>query len=513
MLNLLLLALQQANLTPSGEEWAAPFQAASRGAVGATSAAEAARALAESRAPEAMQVRLAYYDAAWSTDEGMQVRDSFYAGMLLAHSLEEGNLLALAAADPLRSPALRRLCLQALAESEALVESALLFAAPLRSSAADERRAWQIAAGRCLSQERVLFTLTATAAQARRALLDAGPPYLGHANLSDWTDEEWEAIRQAALRAKDPADRADALRVLATRRSAQGAFLEAAAEALKDDDRVLRAAVLQGAAECDAYEAAPLIIDFLEQAAEVKDSRWVEEASESLRRLTGLSFGPKPEVWRHWWSTRGRLWLEGRQAGQVPEAPADGVQRDHESASSSARIFGLPVDSTRVALLIDGSDRMLKSRIGSLSAAEAVAEEVKAFCAALPAGSRFQVWMVEDQPLALFPKAMPANRTNRNQAALFLQNRGFQARPALVEALAAAMLDPIVDTIILIGSGSSHAGLHADPAFVLAEAQRLSRRHGVKIHTILAAEGGPPASFMRELAESTGGRSLRTLYK
>lgn len=472
-------------------------------------AVDAAKELARMRTSEAMELRLELFDARWDTYRGVFLRDWFYAGMLGANSREEGDLLARAAADRKRSAALRRLCLQALAESTALVDGVLLFDDDFLRAPAPVLRAWQAAAGRTLADGRAQFAQESLALRARSLLLEAGPPYLGHAHLEEWTSEEQREIEEAAQKAKDPADRAEVLHVLASRSASQTAFATAAVPALRAAARAPRMAVLRAATQRDQYELTPALIAFLEQVEKEDPGPWSWEASETLRQVTGMPFGPKPEIWRRWWQEQGATWLAERRTRSTRAHVADGVRRFNESATVSARFFGLPVDSSRVALVIDGSGSMSSSRLGEISTVEAAAREAKAFCAALPDGAVFQVWVIEREPVALFKKAMPASAGNRLLAEKFLRERPYRSTSAMVEAFEAAMLDPAIDTIVYVGDGGSSAGLHAYDEHVLAEARRLHARHGVRIHAVLVTDNHAHADLLQGLADATGGRFAR----
>jgi len=470
-------------------------------------AADCAKALANLRSREAMELRLELFDLRLDTYRGVFLRDWFYAGMGRAESAEESGLLARAAADKKRSPLLRELCLQALAEAPAPVAGELLFDDGFLRAPDRIRRAWQEAAGRRLALERAHFAKPAAAAAARQLLLEAGAPFLGHAHLETWTAEEQNAIVKAAHSAKDPADRAEALRVLATRREQGALFAAAAAAAWKREERAPRAAALAAAAEFDAYEAVPALLNFLEAEAKEDSARWTVETATALRLITGLPFGPQPDAWRLWWNREGPAWLEARRGGAPPALRTD--LRGGISDTVAGGFFGLTVDSKRVAIVVDGSGSMSSSRLGELSTVEAAGREVTRFCSNLPPGGVFQLWVVEKAPIACFPQAAPTSRANLEKAGQFLRSRPYQGTSAVVDALEAAMLDPEIDTIVFVGDGGSSAGRHQKDEYVLAAALRLHRRHGVRIHTVLVTDSRAHEDLMRALASGTGGRMVR----
>lgn len=497
----------QAAQGPSFAEIAAKLRAAKDRESYEAGAADCAKSLAALRTVEAMELRLELFDLRLSSYRGVFLRDWFYAGMMRAETAEESALLARAAADKKRSALLRELCLQALAAAPAPVAGELLYDKDFLRAPDGVRRAWQEAAGLVLAQERARFGKPAAAASARQLLLEAGAPYLGHAHLEAWTAEETSAIVKAAHAAKDPADRAEALRVLATRREQQAPFAAAAAVAWRRLDRAPRAAALAAAVEFDAYETAPALLDFLEAEAKEDAARWTTEAATALRLLTGMPFGPQAPAWRTWWSREGPAWLEARRAGAAPVARTD--LRGGNSDTVAGNFFGLTVDSKRVAVVVDGSGSMSSSRLGEHSTVEAAGREVTKFCANLPPGGVFQLWVVETAPVACFPAAAPTSRANLEKAGQFLRSRAYQGTSAVVDALEAAMLDPEIDTIVFVGDGGSSAGRHQNDDFVLQAALRLHRRHGVRVHTVLVTDSRAHEDLMRALAAGTGGRMVR----
>lgn len=504
----LLLAPAQ---SASFEEIAEMLRKAENRATWEEGAAGAAKALAEMRSPEAMRLRLGLFDDRLDSYKGVLLRDWFYVGMQRAETLAEGDLLAAAAADPKRSPLQRLLCLRALEVARAPVSAEPLFERRLLRAEPELLRAWQSAAGKALADARVVWGRRPEreAEEAREMLLDAGPPGLGFAWLDAWRPEEVAMLAKAAASAKDPGDRAEALRVLAAREEGAAAFVSAATAALRGKDRAPVVAAIEAAARWDRFELAPALIELMQRAAKEEEQlRWTHDAARALRSVTGLPFGPAPEAWSGWWRQAGDAWLRDRRTrgatGSARPAEAPSVQD-----TAAARFLGLPVDSARVAIVVDGSGSMSTSMLGEVSTVEAAAREVEAFCGLLPDGAVFQVWIVEKQPESAFPHAVPAGRSNREKAMEFLRRREYRSTSSVVEALEAASLDPEVDTIVFVGDGGSSSGAHQLDAHVLDAARRLYARQGVRIHAVLVTDSTRHQRLMEDLAAATGGRMVR----
>lgn len=475
-------------------------------------AVDAAKALAELRTAEAMELRLELFDARMDTYRGVNLRDWFYSGMQLAETRAEGDLLVAAAADAKRSALLRVLCLRAIELSQAEVDGEEFFDRRFARAEGELLRAWQSAAGRVLADARAEFARDpeARAREARALLLDSGAPGLGFAHLPDWSAEEIAMLGKAAASAKELADRAEALRVLASQREGESAFLAAATTALRGKDRAPMVAALESAAQFDHFELAPELIHLMERS--IKDEelvRFVHDSGSALRQITGLPFGPTPEAWRGWWAKEGESWLAERRSRSHGPNESLGAPRATESDTVSARFYGLPVDSARVAIVVDGSGSMSSSRLGELSTVESAAREVAAFCERLPEKAVFQVWIIEAAPAAAFKQATPVSKSNREKAMDFLRKRSYRSTSSVVEALAAAMADPEIDTLVLVGDGGSSSGAHQYDGHVLDAAKRLYARHGVRIHTVLVTDSTRHEKLMNDLAEVTGGRMVK----
>ena len=475
-------------------------------------AVDAAKALAEMRTLAAMELRLELFDARMDTYRGVLLRDWFYVGMRKSQTLEEGSLLVDAASDGKRSPLLRTLCLRALEHSQAQVLGDEFFDRRFLREEGELLRAWQSAAGKLLANGRAEFgdNPEQEQAEARALLLSAGAPGLGFADLSDWSAEEIALLSKAATSAKDPADRAESLRVLASRAEGASAFRAAGTAALRGKDRAPMVAALESAARFDHYELATELIHLMERTLKEEELiRFVYDASAALRQITGLPFGPKPEMWSGWWNKNGEAWLAERRQRSFGPNEALGVLRAQESDTVSVRFYGLPVDSARVAIVVDGSGSMNSSMLGAISTVESAAREVSSFCERLPSDAVFQVWIVEAAPFAAFKKAMPVNKANREKAMDFLRKRSYRNTSSVVEALEAAMSDPDVDTLLFVGDGGSSSGAHQYDEHVLEAAKRLYARHGVRIHTVLVTDSTRHERLMKDLAEATGGRLVR----
>jgi hypothetical protein len=466
---------------------------------------QAARELAGMRSVEAMELRLELFDEKWDTYRGVYLRDWFYSGFLRAEGLEEGTLMAEAAADRRRSEWQRILLLRALERSEATATAAVMLEGKLVKGKEELGRAWSAALGAMAAEGRLVDPPAEEELLA--AIRKAGAPYRG---LAPWKTLDAEAIgwlADAAAKAKDPGDRAEALRILGERPEdeARAAFLRTAPAALLDEDLGPQVAVMATALSHRHLRLAPALIQALE-AVPKRDHplRLQHDLGSTLRRLTGQGFGDDGAAWRRWWEAAGEAWLEKVEGGE-----GGGETGTAGESDTVSRFFGLEVHSTRVAILVDGSGSMSSSQLGAVSCAEAAAAEAERFLAGLGKDAMVQAVVIEQEPRFALKKTAKASSGNRDRIAGFLRGRDYRSTSALYDALEAVQMDPSIDTILLISDGGSSAGRHQYDGHVLDSALRLHRRTGVRIDAILVTDSDRHAELLRDLAAGTGGRMVK----
>lgn len=470
----------------------------------ASNAYEAARSLAQIPGADAMRLRLELFDAKLETYRGVYLRDWFYSGLLKAATAEEGALLASAACDRKRSDLLRLLCLRAIARCGAPVPAKALLDPSFDHAPPPLRREWQRALGAAFATGRLQAEgreAAGLAERVRKRLEEAGPPYTGLAALPERTPGDGALLLEAALGAKDLGDRAEALRLLQGGEPA----LQALDAALRSGHCGLRTAALESAVQGKQYRAVPLLIAALEAEAEGERGRFLGDCGRALMALTGQGLGWEPRLWRLWWNERGGAWLQSAEAGQPNASPPP----RQDSSATVARMFGLPVDSKRVLVVVDGSGSMLIGKLGEKTCAEAAADELESFLAQLPEDARFNVAVIADEPVPLYRELAAASRKTRAEAVQFLRAYRFGGTSALYDALVWAQNQPGVDTLVLISDGGGSSGSHQYAGHMLDGLRRERERTGVRVHGVCVGSDPPKIRFMEELADMTGGRAVR----
>ncbi|MBC8370733.1 MAG: hypothetical protein H8E25_12115 [Planctomycetes bacterium] len=472
----------------------------------------AARTLADNRSADAMRLRIKLFDTKYTTYRGVYLRDWFYTGYTKSNTRQEGDLMLVAAASKKQSAWHRILLLRGIELSKVQVSGDLLLNKNFLKDD-DICRAWQQCAGVLLKESRIDFSdVKASRGQsAKDKLLDlfnkAGAPYYGYAYLDQLSPAQLQQLVRTATEAKDPSDRAIAIRVLLQQDPSNTNILPIALSTFNDQDSGPRTAVLDSMIENEIFSAVPTLISLLKaEVAAFPDlpNRYIPDIGNALRKLTGITFGDSPEMWRDWWQKGGKEWLATVKKGSVKTEAAS--QKDAHTVS---KFFGIPVNSNNVAILVDGSGSMSSSYLRGETCAAAAAIEVDNFLKSQPKKVMFNVAAIEPTIEFGFKKMMANSSKNRAKALKFLKSRSYRSTSALFDALEAAALNPGIDTVLLVSDGGSSAGKHQYPGHTLEAYKRLYLRTGLRVHSVLVTDSNKHAGFLSNLSAISGGRMVQ----
>lgn len=466
----------------------------------------AARDLAGLKGVEAMALRLRLFDGKLETYRGVYLRDWFYSGMQKYEGIEEAALLVEAAASKRSSELLRVLALRALALGTSPAPAHELLDKDFLRAPPAVRHEWQLALGTLHAQGRLDFAKLRAkdpARLVRELLLEAAPDLSGLLLGPNLAREDLLAAVAAASDCREPGTLAELLRALTDRGDAGGSVLLPLIElGLSSPECGPRTAALDAAVRGQIWEAAPALIRALEAEAAGANGRFLRELGDTLAQLTGQRLGWSPATWRRWWDGAGAEWLARARAGEIQPAaggPASGEER------TEAVVFGIPVDSKRLIILVDGSGSMLADKLGERTCAEAAAAELESFLGQLTEDARFELIVIGDEPHPAFGRLSPATRQARAKAVEFLRSFDFGGTSALYDVLVHAQRLPEADTIVLISDGGGSSGSHQFAGHMLEGLRREHRRSGVRIHGICVGKDAPKVRFMTDLAKMTGG--------
>lgn len=463
------------------------------------------QSFADVRDPRAMEARLEIFADKMEIRGGVHLRDWLYSGMMRAESSDELLPLFEAASSRKTPPLLRLTSLRAIRRGKATAPAAALLDRGFRKIEPELMRAWQNTAGSLLAAERLQFDARTSAVDVRAALLEAGMPYLGYRWVTP-NAEELAAIQLAAAISKSGADRAQLLHVLAAHlRSSdevRALWLDRVAAAVRSDQNAERVAAWHSALEGRGFEAVPYLITGLERASNEAPTRHLADYADALRLLTGQQLGNDPARWLRWWQESGSDWLaQVIASGTLPGAASPGEAYDTVSA-----FFGIPLDSTRVGFVLDGSGSMNDALEDGRSCAQAAIEEFEAFLERYPASAAMQLRVIVRESQGPFKEAVPANRKNRKKALDYLRRFDFGPASAMYDVLIEAQQDSEIDTLVFVSDGGGSWGSYAFAPHMLDGLRLAYERTGIRIHTVCVGKSANKARFMEQLADMTRGR-------
>lgn len=472
---------------------------------------QAARQLSEMRSVEAMEVRLKLFDDKINSYRGVFLRDWFFSGMLKAESKEELSLVAEAAADKKNSTLLRWVCLRALATAKAPVAlKPLLDKSLTKCKDQDLKYQWQRTLGTLHAKNLLDFDGFRGREPQARVLADLNvAPGLGLAQLAGSEADFTATVIGMALSAKDPGSRAELLRLLGQNQAINGESLRPLLLSSlslgkpADWNCALRAAAIDVIAERKFAMLIPEIIKSLAAETAQGGGRFAVDYGNLMMDLTGLRIGRNPDIWQRWWDNEGEQWL--KDGASTPRA---NQQRTEHEQDTVASMFGVPVDSKRLVIALDGSGSMNDS-MGDTTCLQAARREITILLDRLPHDAMFDLVVVEKELISSFGKLVKNTDKNRKKALALLERRNFRSTSSLYDALRDIQREWGADTILLIGDGGSSSGTHQYPGHMLSGLKTEYSRSGVRIHTVCTTSNNTKLRFMRKLAAISGGTMVQ----
>lgn len=333
--------------------------------------------------------------------------------------------------------------------------------------------------------------------------------------LLDLAKSDDETIRGAASSAAvdaaiaDPRVRALVLSLLTSSRwpervqgaeaAARGTLAEAVpalVENLKHERWSVRLAAVEALVAIHPKEATGPLVELMSR--EGFGSRLGRAAGKALFRLTGMDLPDDADQWR--------AWLMVHPEFGVPDQPPT---RPPDTGRTSARFFGLAIESARVVLVVDRSNSM-----GNMDPAaarggrrwDAVRAEAAAVVRALPKGALVNLVAFGREALPFRPRSASVDATLREAATKWLEELEPEGTTNVWGGLLAGLEDPDADTIVLLTDGEPTAGEFTSAGDILRETAARNRWRRMAISTVSV---GRDSDFLKELARQNGGTYVR----
>lgn len=255
----------------------------------------------------------------------------------------------------------------------------------------------------------------------------------------------------------------------------------------------VRFAAAQGLGVARARESVAALIAALGKEERVRVRKAI---GESLFRLTGEDFGDLREIWERWWHERGADFVLPAKVPERKAAP-QGERR------TVAAFYGVPVDSDRVAFVLDVSSSMGGGPFGQgRTELERAVKETLQVVKALPGHAKVNVIVFESE-IRVWKKGLTTLSAGARKALEgFLAAQKPNGSTNLYDALEAALRLKGVETIYLLSDGDPTTGKFTGEEEILEAVQQLNRDKRAAIHCV-ALGGG--SRLLRRLSEATMG--------
>lgn len=354
------------------------------------------------------------------------------------------------------------------------------------------------------------------------ALGDHGDPEHAELLISATRKKRYEILRAAAIRAlarlglQNEDVRAFFLKLLSSKDWQDRIFAIDAAGASGDqrlvrdlvpllghERRQVRLATVQALSRLRSGDAVKPLIDRL---ADEDLQRIRNEIASALFLATGVNLYDEHALWTQWWDDHGGAFAVPQEIPRLPDAAAGGT---------AASFYGIPIDSDRVTFVIDQSGSMSAADTSGVTRDEsgpapnrldAAVREVlralaqldeKAYANVVLFHTTIQPW--KDELVRMSKKA------RRDLSEHLLKQRP-TGGTNLYDGLEQALLDPEVDTVLLLSDGVPGSGKYTSTNDILRAIRRVNQTRRIVIHCVSL---GRDSDLLQKLAAENGGKYTR----
>lgn len=231
---------------------------------------------------------------------------------------------------------------------------------------------------------------------------------------------------------------------------------------------------------------------------ELEDVQRVRAAiAYTLFVTTGMNLYDFTETWKKWWVEHG--------AGfKVPEEIPQ--RRKVDAGGTVASFYGLPLDSGRVAFVIDQSGSMSADDGSDRSRLDTAVAETLGAVGRLKARDKINVILFESGIHPWQKKLVPLSGSNRAELEKHLKRQNPSGSTNLYDALELALADKQVDTIFLLSDGAPSSGKYVATPDILRAVSRLNQARRIAIHCVSV---GMDSTLLQKLAAANGGQYVR----
>jgi len=266
---------------------------------------------------------------------------------------------------------------------------------------------------------------------------------------------------------------------------------------LQRKERSVRAAAIDHLRMLATRDAALALVEAIKSETNPA-TLW--RAADALEALSGVSFGDKIDLWQQWASNLPAAWT-----AQVESREGRKSSNDSTSKSGTAVLAGMPIVSTRVAILIDLSGSVWEKRADGTIPKDDLEQELARTLDGFTPETRFQLVPFTEDPAALSKGLTPATpqavaKTKADFTGLKTSGKG-----DYWDAIEQTLADPEVDTIIVYGDGAPSGGRRWDLARMELDYLARNRFRRVELSAVLVGASKGLTERWTSWCVATGG--------
>lgn len=241
--------------------------------------------------------------------------------------------------------------------------------------------------------------------------------------------------------------------------------------------------------------------------------RMAKRIGEVLWQFTAQPYDEDVARWKSWWAEAAPK-FELVASKDLEKAEKDReLSRLKQRTRSTAKFFGLQVESHRVIFVIDVSGSMLESMygryVGKRGAAriDVAKEELKQAIQNLDERALFNVFAFSSGVEKWMKESAGTNNPASRQAALtWVERLGASGATNLYDSMKQAFADKDVDTIYVMSDGEPTNGEVIDPGRIREDIAFWNKHRKIKIHTVAI---GSNLEVLEWLAADSGGKHVK----
>ncbi|MDG1499488.1 MAG: HEAT repeat domain-containing protein [Planctomycetota bacterium] len=262
---------------------------------------------------------------------------------------------------------------------------------------------------------------------------------------------------------------------------------------LSDESSNVRRAAVDGLEAVATKSGVGLMIARLE-VEERERVRWA--LVDSLQRLSGRKYRLDVRPWK--------LWHEKLADDWKPESSSsDGHEADRGEATVA--FAGMPILSDRVCFLIDLSGSIWTKKSDGVLPKDVVGEELQKALDTLPEGTLFNVIPYINDPVPWQDELQKAKSKNVEAAKEFYSDCKSRGAGNVYDAIQLALVDPEVDTIIILTDGAPSGGHRWNLDLMVQLLTEQNRYRAVTYDALLVGASDFLTKRWLDLTKATGG--------